>query len=72
MDSGLASLRSGPGMTDQSSESPYYPCPTLTGTARLAASLRQGVEMAIRTIDEGDAAAKVGAFVEATRRAAGR
>ena len=38
----------------------------------LAASLRQGVEMAIRSIDEGDAAAKVGAFVEATRRAAGR
>ena len=38
----------------------------------LAASLRQGVEMAIRAIDEGDAAAKVGAFVEATRRAAGR
>ncbi|MFA7248922.1 MAG: anthranilate phosphoribosyltransferase [Dehalococcoidia bacterium] len=38
----------------------------------LAASLRQGVEMAIHAIDEGDAAAKVGAFVEATRRAAGK
>lgn len=38
----------------------------------LAASLRQGVEMAINSIEEGDAAAKVGAFVEATRRAAGR
>ena len=38
----------------------------------LAASLRDGVEMAIHAIDEGDAAAKVGAFVEATRRAAGK
>ena len=38
----------------------------------LAASLRQGVEQAIKAIDEGDAAAKVGAFVEATRRAAGK
>ena len=38
----------------------------------LAASLRQGVEMAIHSIDDGDAAAKVGAFVEATRRAAGK
>ena len=38
----------------------------------LASSLRTGVEMAIHAIDEGDAAAKVGAFVEATRRAAGK
>ncbi|GMU41066.1 MAG: anthranilate phosphoribosyltransferase 2 [Chloroflexota bacterium] len=38
----------------------------------LAASLRQGVEMAVRAIDEGDAAAKLAAFVEATRRAAGK
>lgn len=38
----------------------------------LASSLRQGVEMAIRSIDEGDAAAKLAAFVEATRRAAGK
>ncbi len=38
----------------------------------LAASLRQGAEMAIRAIDEGDAAAKLAAFVEATRRAAGK
>lgn len=38
----------------------------------LAASLRSGVEMSIRAIEEGDAAAKVAAFVEATRRAAGK
>lgn len=38
----------------------------------LASSLRAGVEMALRAIEEGDAAAKVAAFVEATRRAAGR
>ena len=38
----------------------------------LAASLRQGVERAIQSIDDGGAAAKVGAFVEATRRAAGK
>ena len=38
----------------------------------LASSLRQGVEQAIQSIDSGDAAAKVGAFVEATRRAAGK
>ncbi|MDA0270643.1 MAG: anthranilate phosphoribosyltransferase [Chloroflexi bacterium] len=38
----------------------------------LAASLRQGAEMAIRSIDDGDAAAKLAAFVEATRRAAGK
>jgi anthranilate phosphoribosyltransferase len=35
----------------------------------LAASIRQGVEMSIQAIDSGDAAAKLGAFVEATRRA---
>lgn len=38
----------------------------------LASSLRAGADMAKHAIDEGDAAAKVGAFVEATRRAAGR
>jgi len=38
----------------------------------LASSLKDGVKMAIEAIDEGDAAAKVAAFVEATRRAAGR
>ena len=36
----------------------------------LAASLKQGSELAIQAIDSGDAAAKTGAFVEATRRAA--
>ncbi len=36
----------------------------------LAASMKQGVEMAIQAIESGDAAAKLGAFVEATRRAA--
>jgi anthranilate phosphoribosyltransferase len=35
----------------------------------LASSLRQGVETAARHLDNGDAAARVGAFVEATRRA---
>jgi anthranilate phosphoribosyltransferase len=34
----------------------------------LASSLRQGVETAARHLDNGDAAARVGAFVEATRR----
>jgi len=38
----------------------------------LAATLRDGVKMAIEAIEDGDAAAKVAAFVEATRRAAGR
>ena len=38
----------------------------------LASSLRAGVDMAQQSIDDGDAAAKVGAFVEATRRAAGK
>ena len=38
----------------------------------LASSLRAGVDMAKQSIDDGDAAAKLGAFVEATRRAAGR
>jgi len=38
----------------------------------LASSLQQGVEQAIQSIESGDAAAKVGAFVEATRRAAGK
>ncbi len=38
--------------------------------AGLAASLQQGVELAIKAIEEGDAAARVGAFVEATRRLA--
>ena len=37
----------------------------------LAASLKEGVKMALGTIDSGDAAARVGAFVEATRRATG-
>ncbi|MBX7111638.1 MAG: anthranilate phosphoribosyltransferase [Dehalococcoidia bacterium] len=36
----------------------------------LAASMRQGVEMSIQAIESGDAAAKLGAFVEATRRVA--
>jgi anthranilate phosphoribosyltransferase len=36
----------------------------------LASSLRQGVEQAQAAIESGDAAARVGAFVEATRRAA--
>lgn len=35
----------------------------------LASNLRQGVDLARRAIDSGDAAARVGAFVEATRRA---
>jgi anthranilate phosphoribosyltransferase len=35
----------------------------------LAASLRQGVEQARAAMDNGDAAARLGAFVEATRRA---
>lgn len=35
----------------------------------LAASIRQGVEQALAAIDNGDAAARLGAFVEATRRA---
>lgn len=35
----------------------------------LAASLRQGVEQAKTVMDNGDAAARLGAFVEATRRA---
>jgi anthranilate phosphoribosyltransferase len=34
----------------------------------LAASLRQGTEQALTAIEEGEAAARVGAFVEATRR----
>ncbi|MEX1021710.1 MAG: anthranilate phosphoribosyltransferase [Dehalococcoidia bacterium] len=38
----------------------------------LSPSLKGGVEMALQAIEEGDAAAKVAAFVEATRRAAGR
>ncbi len=38
----------------------------------LASSLKDGVKMALQAIDDGDAAAKVAAFVEATRRAAGR
>ncbi|MEX2446120.1 MAG: anthranilate phosphoribosyltransferase, partial [Dehalococcoidia bacterium] len=38
----------------------------------LAPSLRQGVERAVRAIEDGDAAARLGAFVEATRRAAGK
>lgn len=38
----------------------------------LASSLKDGVKMALEAMDEGDAAAKVAAFVEATRRAAGR
>jgi anthranilate phosphoribosyltransferase len=38
----------------------------------LASSMRNGVEMAQHAIDDGDAAAKVGAFVEASRRAAGK
>ncbi len=37
----------------------------------LASSFTQGVEMAKQAIDSGDAAARVGAFVEATRRATG-
>jgi anthranilate phosphoribosyltransferase len=36
----------------------------------LAATLRQGAEMARQAIDSGDAAARLGAFVEATRRVA--
>jgi anthranilate phosphoribosyltransferase len=36
----------------------------------LASSIRQGVEMAIEAIESGDAAARVGSFVEATRRVA--
>ena len=35
----------------------------------LAASLKQGVELARGVMDNGDAAARLGAFVEATRRA---
>lgn len=38
----------------------------------LASSLKDGVKMAIEAIEDGDAGAKVAAFVEATRRAAGR
>ena len=38
--------------------------------AGLAGSIRQGVEQALTAIDEGDAAARLGAFVEATRRLA--
>src|SRR5690606_31056994 len=38
----------------------------------LAASLKDGVKMALDAIEDGDAAAKVAAFVEATRRAAGK
>ena len=38
----------------------------------LASSLKDGVKMALDAIEEGDAAAKVAAFVEATRRAAGK
>ena len=38
----------------------------------LAASIKDGVKMAGEAIDDGDAAAKVAAFVEATRRAAGK
>src|SRR5690606_24469815 len=38
----------------------------------LAASLKDGVKMAIDAIEEGDAAAKVAAFVEVSRRAAGK
>ena len=38
----------------------------------LAANLKDGVKMALDAIEEGDAAAKVAAFVEATRRAAGK
>ena len=34
----------------------------------LAATLQQGAEQALAAIDEGEAAARVGAFVEATRR----
>ena len=40
--------------------------------AGLASTLRDGVDRAKQAIDEGDAAARVGAFVEATRRAAGK
>lgn len=36
----------------------------------LASSLKQGSELAAKAIDSGDAAAKTGAFVEATRRVA--
>jgi len=36
----------------------------------LASSLKHGSELAAKAIDSGDAAAKTGAFVEATRRAA--
>ena len=38
----------------------------------LAATVKQGVEQAQQLIDSGDAAARVAAFVEATRRAAPR
>ena len=38
----------------------------------LAASLKDGVKLAIDAIEDGDAAAKVAAFVEATRRAGGK
>ena len=34
----------------------------------LAASIQQGAEQALKAIDEGEAAARLGAFVEATRR----
>jgi len=34
----------------------------------LASNLKQGTEMALNAIDEGEAAARLGAFVEATRR----
>jgi anthranilate phosphoribosyltransferase len=38
----------------------------------LAASMKDGVKMALDAIEQGDASAKVAAFVEATRRAAGK
>ena len=38
----------------------------------LASSIKQGAELAAKAIDSGEAAAKTGAFVEATRRAAGK
>ena len=34
----------------------------------LAASIQQGAEQALAAIDEGEASARLGAFVEATRR----
>ena len=38
--------------------------------AGLAATMRQGVEASLKVIESGDAAAKLGAFVETTRRVA--